>query len=73
MATAANKPKDVVVAVDVSGVMNMRSNFESMTLLTVARRAVKDVIETLNPNDRVRSACFKGDVSSFYLKKSRNI
>lgn len=58
VATAANKPKDVVVAVDVSGVMGMRSNYESMTLFTVARRAVQDVIETLTPNDRVRSLCF---------------
>lgn len=64
MATAANKPKDVVVAVDVSGVMGMRSNYESMTLFTVARMAVDDVINTLNPNDRVRSSRF----SSFFCK-----
>lgn len=64
VATAANKPKDVVVAVDVSGVMGMRSNYESMTLFTVARMAVDDVINTLNPNDRVRSSRF----SSFFCK-----
>lgn len=58
MATAANKPKDVVVAVDVSGVMGMRSNYESLTLFTVARMAVDDVINTLNPNDRVRYSRF---------------
>lgn len=53
VATAANKPKDVVVAVDVSGVTATRSNYNSKTLLIVAREAVQYVIDTLNPNDRV--------------------
>lgn len=73
MATAANKPKDVVVAVDVSGVMGMRSNYESMTLFTVARMAVDDVINTLNPNDRVRSSRFHLFSVSLVSKKCENI
>lgn len=74
MATAANKPKDVVVAVDVSGVMGMRSNHESMTLFTVARMAVDDVINTLNPNDRVRYSRFSSFFSvSLVSKKCENI
>ncbi|XP_052714892.1 VWFA and cache domain-containing protein 1-like isoform X2 [Crassostrea angulata] len=63
VATAANKPKDVVVAVDVSGVMGMRSNHESMTLFTVARMAVDDVINTLNPNDRIGLVVFNNTAS----------
>lgn len=73
MATAANKPKDVVVAVDVSGVMGMRSNHESMTLFTVARMAVDDVINTLNPNDRVRYSRFSSFFSVIPYQKSENI
>lgn len=43
----------MVVAVDVSGVTATRSNYNSKTLLIVAREAVQYVIDTLNPNDRV--------------------
>lgn len=43
----------MVIAVDVSGVTATRSNYNSKTLLIVAREAVQYVIDTLNPNDRV--------------------
>lgn len=58
VATAANKPKDVVVAVDVSGVTATRSNYNSKTLLIVAREAVQYVIDTLNPDDRIGLVAF---------------
>ncbi|XP_048764452.2 VWFA and cache domain-containing protein 1-like isoform X2 [Ostrea edulis] len=58
VASATKKPKDVVVAVDISGVTAGRTNYESKTLLMVAREAVQYVIDTLNPNDRIGLVAF---------------
>ncbi|XP_061180202.1 uncharacterized protein LOC133188722 [Saccostrea echinata] len=62
VASATNKPKDVVVAVDTSGITTGRSSYESRTLLSVAREAVQYVIDTLNPNDRIGIVAFNEEV-----------
>ncbi|XP_062590771.1 uncharacterized protein LOC134252343 [Saccostrea cucullata] len=65
VASVTNKPKDVVVAVDVSEVTGTkRSNYNAHSLLFVAREAVQNVINTLSPNDRIGLVAFSDKVST---------
>lgn len=45
--------KDLVVVIDTSG--SMSSLHETRTLIQIAKQAAISVIQTLSPNDRVRS------------------
>lgn len=74
MVIVVNKLKDVVVVVDVFGVMGMCSNYEFMILFIVVCMVVDDVINMFNLNDRVRYLCFLFFfLVSFLLKKCENI
>ena len=53
--TATPKPKDVVLVIDQSGSMAEIIPGSSLQKMAVARAAIKSVIDTLNPNDRVRT------------------
>ena len=53
MEAATAIPKDIVVVLDRSGSMKGR-------MMQIAREAAKTVVETLNPNDRVRRTRTKG-------------
>lgn len=69
MVIVVNKLKDVVVVVDVFGVMGMCSNYEFMILFIVVCMVVDDVINMFNLNDRVRFLCFLFFFCKFCIKK----
>ena len=55
MEAATPRPKDVVLVIDTSGSMgDAVSGSRDIKMIDVAISAVKSVIDTLNPNDRVR-------------------
>lgn len=53
-ATASPRPKDVVIVIASTQSMKAPSGVPNKQKLTVAKEAAHAVINTLNPNDRVR-------------------
>ena len=51
--TATPEPKDVVIVIDRSSVMQLQSSSDQKTLMDVATEAARTVVDTLTPNDRV--------------------
>jgi len=52
VAAATPASKDVIVIIDRSG--SMTNTHHGKTLLQIAKEAATSVVETLNPNDRVK-------------------
>jgi hypothetical protein len=64
--TATPEAKDVVVVIDTSG--SMGDPYQSQTLIGIAKEAANTVIDTLNPNDRVRRLGFFISVANSCLR-----
>ena len=51
--TTTPEPKDMVIVIDRSSVMESQSSSDTKTLMDVAIDAARTVLNTLTPNDRV--------------------